>query len=38
MSISEEGESSGGSSSSSSSRNEKRKCVFDVGGDDAEYP
>ncbi|MCI17696.1 ETHYLENE INSENSITIVE 3-like 5 protein-like, partial [Trifolium medium] len=21
-----------------SSRNEKRKCVFDVGGDDAEYP
>ncbi|PNX94283.1 ethylene insensitive 3-like 4 protein [Trifolium pratense] len=38
MSILEEGESSGNSSSSSSSRNEKRKCVFDVGGDDAEYP
>ncbi|KAL5075759.1 hypothetical protein RYX36_014743 [Vicia faba] len=36
MSISEEGESSGGSSSSS--RSEKRKCVFDVGGDDAEFP
>lgn len=36
MSISEEGESSGGSSSSS--RSEKRKCVFDVGGDDAVFP
>lgn len=36
MSISEEGESSNGSSSSS--RSEKRKCVFDVGGEDGEFP
>jgi ethylene-insensitive protein 3 len=39
LSIVEEGESSGGSSSSSSNnRSEKRKFVFDVGGDDADCP
>jgi len=39
LTISEEGESSGSSSSSSgNNRSEKRKFVFDVGGDDAEGP